>query len=105
MLRLSFRFVGLLILAGAFVSLVVDGTRSVAARSTEILPLGRTATALAPDAFVKAHAFIETHAPLLWDPVLVTVLLLPTWLVLGVLGFVLLALTRPAAPKIGYSRR
>ena len=105
MLRLFFRFVGLLVLAGAFVSLVIDGTRSVAARSTEILPLGRTATALAPDAFVKVHTLIETHAPLLWDPVLVTVLLLPTWLVLGVLGFVLLALTRPPAPKIGYSRR
>ena len=105
MLRLFFRFVGLLVLAGAFVSLIVDGTRSVAARSTEILPLGRTATALAPDAFVKTHTFIETHAPLLWDPVLVTILLLPTWLVLGVVGFVLLALSRRPAPKIGYSRR
>ena len=105
MLRLFFRFVGLLVLAGAFVSLVIDGTRSVAARSTEILPLGRTATALAPDAFVKAHTFIETHAPLLWDPVLVTILLLPTWLVLGFIGFVLLALTRAPMPKIGYSRR
>ncbi len=105
MLRLSFRFIGLLLLAGAFAALVVDGTRSVAARSTEILPLGRTATALAPDAFVKVHTFIEAHAPLLWDPVLVTILLLPSWLVMGILGFVVLALTRPRTPKIGYSRR
>ena len=105
MLRLFFRFVGLLVLAGAFVSLIIDGTRSVAARSAEILPLGRTATALAPDAFVRVHSVIETHVPLLWDPVLVTILLLPTWLVLGVVGFVLLALTRPPTPKIGYSRR
>ncbi len=105
MLRLLFRFIGVLALAGAFAALVVDGTRSVAARSTEILSLGRTATALAPDAFVRVHEIIEVHAPLLWDPALVTILLLPSWLVLGFLGIVLLALTRRRAPKIGYSRR
>lgn len=105
MLRLLFRFVGLLLLAAAFAALIVDGTRSVAAGAPAILPLGRTASAIAPDAFVKFHAAIETHMPMLWDPFLVTVLLLPTWLVLGVIGLVLLALTRRRAPKIGYSRR
>lgn len=105
MLRLFFRSVGVLLLAGAFAALIVDGTRSVAAGTPAILPLGRTISALSPDAFVKLHAAIETHVPLLWDPVLVTVLLLPTWLVLGVIGLLLLALSRRPAPKIGYSRR
>ncbi len=105
MFRLAVRFIGLLILAGAFAALIVDGTRSVAAGTLAPMPLGRMIAALAPDAFVKLHASIESHAPILWDPVLVTVLLLPTWVVLGALGLVLLALTRRPAPKIGYSRR
>lgn len=105
MLRLFFRFVGLICLAGAFAALIVDGTRSVAAGSPAIVPLGRTASALFPDAFAKVRAVIAAHVPLLWDPALVTVLLLPSWVVLGLIGLVLMALTRPRAPKIGYSRR
>ena len=42
---------------------------------------------------------------MLWDPVLVTTLLLPTWLILGVLGILLLVITRRRPPKIGFSRR
>ena len=105
MVRLVFRFLALVILAGAFVAVVVDGTRSVAAGSAAILPLGRTIATVAPDTFLKLHAAIEMHAPLLWDPILVTILLLPTWVVLGAIGLVLLALTRRPAAKIGYSRR
>lgn len=105
MLRLLFKCLGLLLLAGAFAALVVDGTRSVAAGNAAILPLGRTASALFPNAFLAVHKLLETHAPLLWDPIAVTILLLPAWLVLGTLGLCLLALARRPAPKIGYSRR
>ena len=105
MIRLVLRFVGFLVLAVAFAALIVDGTRSIAAGTPAILPLGRTTSALFPDLFVKLHAAIETHVPLLWDPVLVTVLLLPAWLVLGVLGILFIALARRPRPKIGYARR
>ncbi|WP_158810802.1 hypothetical protein [Beijerinckia sp. L45] len=105
MLRLVFRLIGFLCLAVAFAALIVDGTRSIAAGTPAILPLGGTVSALAPDLFVRLHTGIATHAPLLWDPVLVTLLLLPAWLVIGVLGIVLVALTRRPRPKIGYSRR
>lgn len=105
MLRLLFKFLALLLLAAAFAALVVDGTRSVAAGKAAILPLGRTIAILAPNLLLSAHKAIESHAPLVWDPVCVTLLLAPSWLVLGVTGLVLLALTRPPAPKIGYSRR
>jgi hypothetical protein len=105
MTRLFFRFVGLLFLAGAFAALIVDGTRSISSGSLEILPLGRGATKVAPELFVKLHTVLEIHTPLLWDPVLVTILLLPAWLVFGGLGFLLMVLTRPRTPKIGYSRR
>lgn len=105
MFRLLFRFTGLLVLAVAFVALVVDGTRSIASGRIDLLPLGRACTLLAPDAFQKIHDAIEGHLPLLWDPVLVTLLLLPCWVVLGATGMVLMALTRRRAPVIGYSRR
>jgi hypothetical protein len=105
MLRLIFRFVGFLILALAFAALIVDGTRSIAAGAAAILPLGRTMSTLAPDGFARMHAAIETHVPLLWDPVLVTLLLLPAWLVLGAVGILLITLTRRPRPKIGYARR
>ena len=105
MLRLFFKSLGLLLLGAAFAALVVDGTRSVAAGNAAIQPLGRTASSLFPNLFLEVHQLLETHAPLLWDPVAVTILLLPAWLVLGVVGLVLMALTRRRAPKIGYSRR
>ena len=105
MFRLFFRFNGLLVFAVAFVALVVDGTRSIASGRIDLLPLGRACTLLAPDAFQKIHNAIEGHLPLLWDPVLVTILLLPSWVVFGATGMVLLASTRRRAPLIGYSRR
>lgn len=105
MLRLLFKVLGLLLLAAAFAALVVDGTRSVAAGKAAILPMGRTVSLLAPNLLLSVHKAIEGHLPLLWDPVCVTLLLAPSWLVLGVVGLVLLAITRPPTPKIGYSRR
>jgi hypothetical protein len=105
MLRLVFRFIGFLCLAVAFAALIVDGTRSIAVGAPAILPLGATMSALAPDLFVRLQTGIAALAPLLWDPVLVTLLLLPAWLVVGVLGVLLIALTRRPRPKIGYARR
>ena len=104
-MRLLFRLVGLLLLAGAFAALLVDGTRSVAAGSVSVLPFGRTLMTISPDGFQKTRMFVEAKLPTLWDPVLVTVFLMPTWVVFGVVGLVLLATTRTPAPMIGYSRR
>ncbi len=85
--------------------MIVDGTRSIAAGSMAIKPLGDIVSEFFPDAFLRARAAIEAHLPLLWDPTLVTVLLMPSWLVVGVFGMCLIALARPAREKIGYSRR
>ncbi len=104
-MRLLFRLVGLLLLAGAFAALIIDGTRSVAAGSAEFLPLGRTLMVISPQEFQKVRSVVETKLPTLWDPVLVTAFLLPTWLVLGIVGLILIALTRRRPPQIGYLRR
>lgn len=105
MLRLLFRSIGFLCLAVAFAALIVDGTRSIAAGAPAILPLGETISALTPDILTKMHTGIATHLPVLWDPVLVTLLLLPAWLVIGGLGILLIVLTRRPRQKIGYARR
>ena len=104
-MRLLFRLVGLLLLAGAFAALLVDGTRSVAAGSVAVLSFGRTLMSIAPDVFQKLRLVVEAKLPMLWDPVLVTVFLMPTWVVFGVIGLALLATTRPPPPMVGYSRR
>ena len=104
-MRFLLRLVGLLLLAGAFAALLVDGTRSVAAGSVALLPFGRTLMAVSPEGFQKVRLVVEAKLPWLWDPVLVTVFLMPTWVVFGVVGLVLLATTRPRPPMIGYSRR
>jgi hypothetical protein len=106
MLRLAFRFAGFLAAAAAFASLIIDGTRSIAGGAVSLTSLGQTASAIFPAQFPALGPAIERNIhPLLWNPVLTTLFWLPTWLVVGLLGLLLLALTRKPAAKIGYSNR
>ena len=101
MFRFLLRLVGLLSLAGAFAALVIDGTRSLAGGRVMLTPLS--------DLFAQRIGLIERGAsslhPVLWDPVATTLLRLPLWLSLGLLGVLLLQLARPPVPMIGYSDR
>jgi hypothetical protein len=106
MLRLGFRFAGFLAMAAAFVSLVIDGTRSIAGNTLTLTTLEQTAVAFFPTKFPLLEPAIQRNIhPFLWDPVLITLFRMPTWLVIGLLGLFLLAVTRKPAPKIGYSNR
>ena len=40
----------------------------------------------------------------LWDPVVLTILTTPAWLVLGIIGAVLMLIGRKKKPLIGYAR-
>lgn len=92
MLRFLSRLIGFCMMAAAFVALVVDGTRSIAAGEFEATPLGATAFWLFPAKFPILQPAVERHLhPWLWDPLLVNLLLAPTWAVLGALGFLLFA--------------
>ena len=94
-----------LLLAGAFAAVIVDGTRSIAAGHLDLLPFSDVITRASPDAVARLHGVVQAHAPALWDPVFVTVLLLPSWVVSGVFGLLLLVAGRPRRPTIGHSRR
>lgn len=105
-MRLLFRLLGLVCLAAAFAALIVDGTTSVAADRIALHSLGETLAALSPDGFEHLHLLVAAKAPSLWSPVLTSLFALPTWVVLGALGLLLMILTRkPRRSPVGYSRR
>jgi len=84
------RILGLLFLAGGFVSLVVDGVASIASGSLVMTPLGQAWFNVHPASLNLTQAVIERYTfPFLWDPVFVSVLFLPSWIVFAVLGAVL----------------
>jgi hypothetical protein len=104
MIRGLFRFVGMLLLAGAFVFLVYDGQRSIADQSLRVMKLGEFWNDMNQASQQSARAAIEALVPGLWDAVIRFVLEQPTWAVLGVFGLLLMLIFRPKKRLIGYAR-
>lgn len=105
MIRFLFRFVGLWILAAAFVFFVYDGTKSIAGNALYITKLGDTWNAVHSSSLQSLQPAIERQvAGWLWDPLALSILDAPTWLVFGVLGAVCILLGRKKKPLIGYAR-
>ncbi|PWB82443.1 MAG: hypothetical protein C3F11_11890 [Methylocystaceae bacterium] len=105
MLRLLIRFLGLVLLAGGFAALIVDGTRSLAGGELRVTPLSRSALDLFPAKMQAWQTAVEQHLPLLWDPVIVTLLLAPLSLTLTGLGALLIALSQKRRRPIDYAGR
>ena len=102
MIRLLFRFLGIVLLAAAFAALIIDGTKSIAATSVLYTPTAETARALFPQKFPLLQPFIEHSLhPALWNPVMTNILRLPIWVVIAVFGMICLLLGRKPRPKIG----
>jgi len=106
MIRFILRFLGLWILAAAFVFLVYDGTKSIAAGVVLTKPFGETWNDVHSNSLLLLQPAIERHVAVwLWDPVMLSILTAPTWLVLGVIGAILVLLGRKKKPLIGYARQ
>lgn len=106
MIRFLLRSAGYLVVAGGFVLLVLDGARSIANQSLLITRLGDTGMAFFGERYAQLQPMIERQIhPLLWDPVLVHLLMLPTCATLLFLGFLLLRLGRQPEPGIGILTR
>jgi hypothetical protein len=89
------RFLGSVFLLIAVIALVYDGTRALAGGGWTATSLYAHWLKLAPGSLEAAQAAVQRYThPLLWDPVIRRVLLLPAWLVLGVLGVLLAYLGR-----------
>lgn len=93
------RFLGLWLIAGAVVAIVIDGTKTIAASTLTVTPLGMSWYAVSPSSLVTTQAFVQQRIETyighwLWDPLIQWLLMLPTWLVLGVAGMWLVYLGR-----------
>lgn len=95
MFTLLVRLLGLFAIAGAVVGLVIDGTKSIAASTLTVTPLGQAWFTFAPESLTAVQTAVATHIETyvgawVWSPVIEFLLTLPTWLVLGALGSFLL---------------
>lgn len=90
MFHFLFRSLGMIILASALIAAVLDITRSVAASSVVITPAAVSWASLSKASLEGVKATVESYAAWVWEPVLVTILQLPTWLLLCFLALILL---------------
>ena len=94
-MRRILRILGALLLAAAMILLVLDGTRMLASSALVISSLADNWNEFLPGTLQSLQTFVETSVnPLLWDPVITTLLSWPGWAVLGGLGIVLALLGR-----------
>ena len=105
-MRLIGRIIGFLLLAAGFVALVLDGTRAIAEGRFSPMPLGGLGHQLFKERFLLLQPGVERHLhPALWQYVIQPLLELPAFPLLGLLGLLLLFLSRPKAPGIGHAPR
>jgi hypothetical protein len=105
MIRFLLRTLGLLFLAAAFIFLVYDGTRSIAANMLLYSKLDEIWSLVHQASLQQLQPLIEKNAPpWLWDPVITTVLDAPATVVLAVVGAILIVMGRRKKPLIGYAR-
>lgn len=89
------RVVGAVFVAGALAALAWDLYRAIQGGALRLRALGELWFALDPGSLNLVQAVTQRYLlPALWDPVLVTVLLWPAAVVLGVLGVLLLLIAR-----------
>ena len=105
-LRFLVRMLGYLLVAGGFVMLITDGARSIANSALRFTPLGEALPAFLGERFRLLQPAVERNLhPVLWDPVLVYLLEVPTAAAGLLLGFLLLWLGAASRPGIGIVTR
>jgi hypothetical protein len=105
MIRFLLRALGLLCLAAAFVFLVYDGTRSIAADTVIYTSVTELWTAVHASSLQQLKPFIEQHVgSWFWDRITTPFLEAPVAVVFAIIGAILVLLGRPKKPLIGYTR-
>ncbi len=95
------RTLGLLLFAASFIMLVADGVTSLAADKLQVTSLGQTWFTVNGGSLNLAQAVVQRYVhPYLWDPVIVTVLLWPTFAVGAVIGLLLMIAGRKRKPVL-----
>ncbi len=105
MLKILARLAGLLLLAGGFIALVVDGTRSIAGGRLAVASLHRGLSELDPALFESLRTGLAQKSEWLWDPLATNLLALPVSLVFLGLGGLLILLSARRETQRRYWRR
>lgn len=106
MIRFLLRFLGLLLLALAFIFLVYDGTKSIASNKIYLTKVGEVWFNVHQKSLEQFQPAIERHVgDWLWQSAIQPFFLeQPAWLVLGILAVLMIVLGRKKKPLIGYAR-
>lgn len=83
------RIIGVWLLLVAMVALTIDGTKSLASGAGQwiVTPLGEHWFKLHAPSLNSFQAAIERYVhPALWDPGIISLLQIPSWVFFGVLG-------------------
>jgi hypothetical protein len=101
-IRFIFRFLSVVALAVAVILAVIDATRSIAVSDLVLTPLGTSWFAVSPETLNLAQAVVQRYVfPALWDPIIVTILTLPGFVVFLVLALLLYMIGRRPARRFG----
>ena len=105
MIRFLLRVIGLFCLAAAFILVIYDGTKSIAANNLFLTSVRDLWTLINPTSLAKMQPLIQPiGGGVLWDPGAVTLLAAPSWALLGIIGILCILAGRRKKPLIGYSR-
>jgi hypothetical protein len=104
MIRFLLRFVGLCLLALAFVLFVYDGTKSIANQHLVYARAAEVWAMVDQSSLNMMQNWLKQKAAWVWDPYMQAVLELPAWVLLGIVAMVLILLGRKKKPLIGYAR-
>jgi len=104
MIRFLLRFIGLLLLATAFVFFIYDGTKTIANQQLMYTKLDQMWAIVDQSSLNLVQAWLKQRAIWAWDPYLQKVFDLPGWVVLGVIALIMILLGRKKKPLIGFAR-
>jgi hypothetical protein len=103
MLRFLVRAIGLFLLAGGFIALIVDGTRSLAGSGLYVASIDASLQTIAPAVYQSLEKTVLAHLPnFVWDPLIVHVLRVPVSAALLLLGGLCVILTHKDPQEFGY---
>jgi hypothetical protein len=105
MIRFLLRVIGLFCLAAAFILVIYDGTKSIAANTVFMTSVRDLWQLINGASLAKMQPLLSPYAGgLLWDPGAVAILGAPSWAMLGGFGILCILLGRKRKPLIGYAR-
>jgi|SRR5580658_3788239 hypothetical protein len=104
MIRFLLRFIGLCLLATAFVLFVYDGTKSIANHQILYTKVDDVWAIMDQNSLNVLEDWLKRKIAWAWDPYLQKGFDLPAWVAVGAVATILILLGRKKKPLIGYAR-